>query len=205
MLSPPSIQRLRCPWARYGRCSINGCPLLRVCVHFRWSSYQKTFISFIFKLLKIKRYLFIYIGKKRGFNIKIKTLKKCCLIITLKNKVWIILIVAVLQVKPGLLFWRVAMNTFTVLCDASFTQIESRFSLCVCSKGNHASPSFIHTYRDVPVIWVNAHQITLISGKKYQVNLYKNMIALMDAFQWCLHVTAWRLHKFCQQPEAAAS
>ncbi len=37
VLSPSSIPRLRCPWARHrtspGRHSINGCPLLRVCVH----------------------------------------------------------------------------------------------------------------------------------------------------------------------------
>ncbi len=41
---------------------------------------------------------FIYFGKQRGFTIKIKSWKKCCLIITLKNKVLIILIVAVCTV-----------------------------------------------------------------------------------------------------------
>ncbi len=38
--------------------------------------------------------LFIYFGKQRGFTIKIKTCKKCCVIITKKDKVLIILIVA---------------------------------------------------------------------------------------------------------------
>ncbi len=42
----------------------------------------------------------------------------------LKNKVLIILVVAVLQVKLELLFWRVAVNTFTVLCDTSFTPMK---------------------------------------------------------------------------------
>ncbi len=30
--------------------------------------------------------VFIYFGKQRGFTIKIKTWKKCCVIITKKNK-----------------------------------------------------------------------------------------------------------------------